>query len=382
MKRVMPGHVIGIVGGNHQGRLLALAAKNLGLKVALLDPDKYCPAADLSDWHVLADYTDDMGMLNLAEKADLMTFTSQKTSRDAVEKLRDIIPIPQSSELLDLVDNRLLLKSYFEESNINIAPYHVIGESADLDLAIDAIGLPAVLKPIASPLGKKRIQVIKNLSDIRDSIDLLASGPCLLESFIDCDATISVTVAGNGSGTFEVFPVVANQYNGTGDYQGTIVPAPIELDVTVEAKRLAEQLALNLKLRGVMTVEMFVSNFGIIYVNSISHGPQPVGDYTLNVGQYSQYEAHLRGLLEWPLPPFHLTSRCVTVPIHQYQLADCVAMIKETSHWFYHFDRLTERKSEDVVGHLAIVTDDITAALNELNKTEIWDDMLPIQGGN
>lgn len=382
MGQFMPGQVLGIVGGGHQGRLLALAAKNLGLKVALLDPDKYCQAADLSDWHVLAEYSDDIGMVNLAEKAEWLTFCSNKIAVPSIEKLRPVIAIPQSSDLLELSGNRLLLKKYLEESNINITPYHVIGESADLDIAIDKIGLPAIIKPLKPINGETQSHVMMTLADIRNVVPLLASGPCLLESFVECETTLSVSILGNGTGEFEVFPVVANQYDETGAYHGTLVPAPVAIDVVVEAKRLAEQLALGLKLKGIMTIELFVTKFGVIYLNSMSHGPQSVTDYSLNVGQYSQYEGHLRGLFGWPLPAYHLTSRCVSLPIRQGKLEACLAQGDLTDNWFYHLDRLTDRKAEDIVGHINVVTDDLTTTLAQINETKIWETLDPVQGGN
>lgn len=369
----LPGHTLGIVGGGHQGRLLALAAKNIGLKVGVLDPDKYCPATDIVDWHILASETDEAGLISLAEKSDMITFTCETVDLTVLKRLQHEVTLPQSFELLELSQNRLLSKRYFEESNINIAPYQLIGDSADLDLAIESIGLPGIVKPIHHMSRKQQSYQVKTMTDIRHLVEPLGTGPCLLESMIDYERLIAVSVVGNGSGEFEVLPIVDLRTNKYGHFQRAVVPAAITLDVALEIERLAEKIATDLKVRGMLTIEMFVTEIGIIYVNTLHHGPHVGYDYTLNHGSYSQYEAHLRGLLGWPLPTFEQSKRCVSLPVKQEQLSQLLTVIPSQKEWYYHLDRPTLRQNEDIVGHVNIVTNDLSQALEAIQQTEIWE---------
>ncbi|QIL46932.1 ATP-grasp domain-containing protein [Vagococcus coleopterorum] len=373
----IPGHTVGIVGGGYQGRMLAMAAKNMGFRVSILDPNKQCAAADIADVHVLAATTDESGLISLAEKSDVLTFACNSINIEAVKSLKNHIAIPQNIELLELAQNRLLAKKYFEESNINITPYEVIGESADLDLAIESIGLPAVLKPVEQQDGKKQSFFINSLMDIRNSLELLASGPCLLESQVDYKRAIAVSVVGNSTGNYQVMPIVEISPDPTGRFHRGIVPARIHDEVAAEVNRIAEEMALSFKVQGVLTVEMFITEFGVIYVNSLNHGPHDSGDYSLNLGVLSQYEAHLRGLFFWPIPAQKLLSSGITLPIQQKQLVDSISMIPFHENWFYHFDGVMSHKPEEIVGHLTVVTEDVTESLKEIEQTNIWEDIFP-----
>lgn len=374
----IPGQTIGIVGGGHQGRLLALAAKRLGFKVSILDPDKNCAAANVADWLILSKLTDESGLISLAEKSDILTFACQSINLNALKNVKSVVTIPQNFELLDLAQNRLLTKKYFEETNINITPYEVIGESADLDIAIDTIGLPAVIKPINQESGKKQSFIVKSIEDIRHSLELLASGPCLLEAMVDYETAIAVSVVGNGSGDYQVLPITEITSNISGEYHRSVVPARIENEVMAEVTRIAEEIALSFKVRGIITIEMFVTEFGVIYVNSLNHGPHDSNDYTLNMGAYSQYEAHLRGLFTWPIPEYRLTGKGITLPVQQRQLVECLSMIPFKDQWYYFFDNGTGRRNgNEIVGHVTILTDNVNTSMLDIEKTLIWEEDFP-----
>lgn len=378
----IPGQTVGIVGGGHKGRLLALTAKSMGFKVSILDPDKDCAASNVADWHILSKTTDESGLLSLAEKSDIITFACNSVNLNAMKSIGNVVVIPQKHELLELSQNRLLTKKYFEETNINITPYELIGESADLDLAIDAIGLPAIIKPVTQKLGKKQSFVIKSIEDIRHSIELLASGPCLLEAMLDYRMAVAVSVVGNGTGEYKVLPISEITSDPTGTYHRSVTPARLETEVMTEVNRIAEEIALSFKVRGLITIEMFITEYGVIYVNSLNHGPHDSADYTLDLGPVSQYQAHLRGIFGWPVPKYELTSEAVSILVQKNKLVDCLSMIPFKENWFYYFDGTSQRLENEVIGHITVVAEDSKMALKDIEKTLIWDGIFPFEGGN
>ena len=258
---IVPGQVIGIIGGGEISRMLTLAAKSMGFQVGILDPFKGCPASQIADWQMIGDSSDSEALLKMADKCDVLTFEVENEDMDTLTVIEDIVSVPQGSEFLAITQDRLLEKSFLDTMNINIAPYATIVLPTDIEEAITEIGFPCVLKTTQGGYKNKQQYILYNPSDIANSLPLLHTGPCLLEAYIPYEQEISVVIAGNRQGEIRMFPFSENQYVGT-KLEKTIMPARLSDDILEEAKRTAHLIAQEINLCGVMGIELFITDNG------------------------------------------------------------------------------------------------------------------------
>ncbi|EOT47546.1 MULTISPECIES: 5-(carboxyamino)imidazole ribonucleotide synthase [Enterococcus] len=368
---LMPGATIGIVGGGQLGRMMAMSAKTMGFRVGVLDPTNDCPAAQVADWHIVADYEDTLALGELAKRSDVLTYEFENVSVEALNHLSADASIPQGTDLLAITQDRLLEKAFLEEQNIVIAPYATIISPTDIQDAIDSLGYPCVLKQTRGGYDGKGQLVLKSRSDVSEAMTLLRQGTCELEAWIPFEKELSILVAGNGR-EFTTFPVVENVHRKNILYQ-TIAPARIPDEVVAEAKRIALVLAQALDLRGVLAVEMFLTASGSLYVNELAPRPHNSGHYTIEACTMSQFDAHIRGICGWPLAPVRQTTPAVMVNILGIELQKSYLMIPEKPHWQFHYYGKDKAKIYRKMGHITIPTQDLEQTLEEIKQTKIWE---------
>lgn len=314
VKPLLPGAVIGIVGGGQLGRMMTISAKEMGFRVGVLDPAEDCPTAQVADWHIVAAYDDVFALEEMARRCDVITYEFENVSVDALNAIIYSANVPQGTDLLAITQDRLMEKAFLEENNIVIAPYETIISPTDIQDAIDSIGYPCVLKTTRGGYDGKGQYVLYSTADLAPSMNLLRSGTCELEAWIPFEKEISVMVAGNGSGEFMVFPVVENIHRNNILHE-TIAPARVATEVSQEAQRIARVIAKALDLRGVLAIEMFLTKTGSIYVNELAPRPHNSGHYSIEACSQSQFDAHIRGICGWPLGEVKLLSDAVMVNI-------------------------------------------------------------------
>lgn len=371
----IPGQTIGIIGGGHQARLLTLSAKSMGFHVGILDPDEWCSASEIADWHIVADTNRQSALMNMAAKCDLLTFSNENINTEFISNISDFVTISQSLELIEISQNRVFARSFLENSNINIAPYVLISEFGDIEDSVDAIGFPCVLKSSRYMWeGSAQQYVLNDMSDIRNCLPLLQEDTCILEAQITDKIDISVTIVGNGNGDYVKFPVVETVYKEDGSFVRATVPASIPPEVSEEAQRIAEELAMILSVQGLLTVNLFVTSSGLIYVNSISSGPHCSGYYSMEASNLSQFDAHIRGIAGWKLPDISLYTPAITLNIAGNQSTETISCIPFNSNWYHHYYGNTAKEQADSVGHVTILTEDVSDELQKIKKTRIWDD--------
>ncbi|MTD41762.1 5-(carboxyamino)imidazole ribonucleotide synthase [Erwinia sp. CPCC 100877] len=369
---LLPGQMIGIIGGGQLGRMIALSAREMGFRVGVLDPTADCPAAQVADWHLMADYDDLEALKELAQRAQVLTYEFENVDVGALLQVENLVNIPQGTDLLAITQDRLLEKSFLEESNIVIAPYATIVSPTDIQDAIDGIGYPCVLKTTRGGYDGKGQFVLYSSSDLVPAMDLLRKSTCVLEAWIPYEKEISVLVSGNGRGEYTVFPVVENIHRNNILHE-TIAPARVEEEVMEEAQRIARVIAEKIGLAGTLAVEMFLTSNGGIYVNELAPRPHNSGHYTIEACSISQFAAHVRGICGWPLPEVHLLSPAVMVNILGNELNETLELIPEKADWNFHYYGKAETKPGRKMGHITILSEDLFETLEEIYQTNIWD---------
>lgn len=371
-KPVLPGQMIGIVGGGQLGKMMALSAKEMGFRIAVLDPSVDCPAAQVADWHLLAEYNDLEALEELANRSEVVTYEFENVDVDSLVHIQPMVDIPQGTDLLAITQDRLLEKSFLESNNIVIAPYATIVSPTDIQDAIDGIGYPCVLKTTRGGYDGKGQYVLYSPSDLAPSMNLLKEGTCVLEAWIPFEKEISVLVSGNGQGDIETFPVGENIHRNNILHE-TIVPARVDDEVIEEAQRIARLIAKEVNLAGTLAVEMFLTNNGGIYVNELAPRPHNSGHYTIEACSFSQFDTHIRGICGWSIPTIELLSDAVMVNIMGDEIFETMDFVTEKMNWHFHYYGKTEAKPARKMGHITILTDDIFETLEEIYQTSIWD---------
>jgi 5-(carboxyamino)imidazole ribonucleotide synthase len=368
----MPGATIGIVGGGQLGQMMALAAKEMGFRVGVLDPTDDSSAAQVANWQIVANYNDKKALERLAKSCDVLTYEFENVDVKALVTIQDKISIPQGTELLAITQDRLLEKAFLEEENIIIAPYATIVHPIKIQNAIKDIGYPCVLKTTRGGYDGKGQYVIASIADMAPAMNLLRLGTCVLEAWIPFVKEISIQIAGNGQGDYTLFPVVENIHRNNILHE-TIAPANVLDEVIEEAKRIALVIAESLNLAGVLCIEMFLTQEGGIYVNELAPRPHNSGHYTIEACSISQFTAHIRGIAGWPLPKIKQLSQAVMVNIIGDEYYDTQALIAKKANWNFHYYSKHEVKAKRKMGHLTILTENIFETLEEIYQSGVWD---------
>ena len=313
-KVILPGQTIGIIGGGQLGRMMALAAKASGFKIAVLDPTLNCPCGQVADIEITANYDDLNALQQLAKVSDVITFEFENISGEALDTLMSHAYVPQGSELLKTSQNRIIEKRTITESGAKVAPYAVVRTEGDLYEQADVIGYPCVLKTATGGYDGKGQHVIKSKEDLEEAAKLVQQSDCVLEKWIAFSKEISVIVARNVNGETKVFPVAENIHQDNILHQ-SIVPARISKETEQLALEQAILIANSMKMVGILAVEMFVTKDGGIYINEIAPRPHNSGHYTMEACETSQFEQHIRAVCNWKLGDTTLLKPVVMVNI-------------------------------------------------------------------
>ncbi|MCY7979690.1 5-(carboxyamino)imidazole ribonucleotide synthase [Bacillus inaquosorum] len=321
---INPGAVIGIIGGGQLGKMMAVSAKQMGYKVAVVDPVKDSPCGQVADVEITAHYNDREAIRKLAEISDIITYEFENIDYDALHWLKDHAYLPQGSELLLITQNRETEKKAIQAAGCEVAPYSIVKTKDELKQAVQELGLPAVLKTCRGGYDGKGQFVIKEEAQIEQAAALLEHGTCILESWVSFEMELSVIVVRSVNGEISTFPAAENIHHNNILFQ-SIVPARVEEGIQKKAAELAVKLAEELNLVGPLAVEMFLTEDGELLVNELAPRPHNSGHYTLDLCETSQFEQHIRAICGLPLGKTDLLKPGMMVNL----LGDEVKLVEE-----------------------------------------------------
>ncbi|MCY9259242.1 5-(carboxyamino)imidazole ribonucleotide synthase [Bacillus spizizenii] len=321
---IYPGAVIGIIGGGQLGKMMAVSAKQMGYKVAVIDPVKDSPCGQVADIEITAHYNDREAIRKLADISDIITYEFENIDYDALHWLKGHAYLPQGSELLLITQNRETEKKAIQAAGCEVAPYSIVKTNDELKQAVQELGLPAVLKTCRGGYDGKGQVVIKEETQIEQAVALLEHGTCILESWVSFKMELSVIVVRSVNGEIATFPAAENIHNNNILFQ-SIVPARVEEGIQKKAADLAVKLADELNLVGPLAVEMFLTEDGELLVNELAPRPHNSGHYTLDLCETSQFEQHIRAVCGLPLGKTDLLKPGMMVNL----LGDEVKLVEE-----------------------------------------------------
>ena len=370
-KFIPQGSTIGIIGGGQLGQMMGLDAKQTGMKVIILDPTPHCPAGQVADEQIVAPYADTKAIEKLADKADVLTYEFENVDLNALEGVQDRVYLPQGTNLLYTTKNRLREKNFLRQAGVKTAPFMAVHTSAELKDAVKKIGYPAVLKTSEGGYDGHGQEVLRNKDDLDKCAPILATGDCILEGWVPFNRECSVMVGRNEDGEITAFPVSENIHHDE-ILHLSIVPARISSELQQKAQKIAVQIAQAINLRGILGVEMFVTDDGEIYINELAPRPHNSGHYSIEACNFSQFAIHNRAICNWPLPQVELLKPVVMVNVLGQHVNGVRQQIQKKANWHFHDYGKAEVRHNRKMGHVIILTDDIEATLAEIDNTGIW----------
>ena len=371
-ERLLPGDVIGIVGGGQLGRMMALSAKYMGLRVGVLDPTEDCPTAQVGDFQIVADYDDKEAIRELAERSDVLTYEFENVDADALDAVRDIVAIPQGTDLLRVTQNRIAEKTFINEHGIETAPWRAVNSREELDAALEEIGFPAVLKTCEGGYDGHGQIVLREPADLADVWPDDAFPPAILEGFVNFAFEASILVSGNGK-DYRTFPIVHNIHRNNILHM-TLAPAKVSENVARTAHELAIELARGFELAGTLAIELFVTPEGKVIVNELAPRPHNSGHYTIEACDFDQFDMYILGICGWSLPQPKLLSPAVMVNVLGQHVEPTRAAAPEHPEWHVHDYGKAVVKHNRKMGHITVLCDDPACAAELLEATHCWDE--------
>lgn len=370
---ILPGRTIGILGGGQLGRMMAISAKEMGYKVAVLDPKENSPCGQVADIEIIGAYNDLEAAKRLSEVSDVITYEFENIDADLAEWLVDNSYLPQGSKLLAITQDRQFEKEAIVNSNLKVAPYRLIDSKEKLTNALADIGFPAVLKTCRGGYDGKGQSVIRSETDIEMAVnDVLSKGKCVLEKWIPFDKEISVIVTRNVSGEIITFPVAENIHVDN-ILSASIVPARVDNTIQDRAKAMAVELGKSIELVGTLAVEMFLTHEGEIYINELAPRPHNSGHYTMNACETSQFEQHIRAVCNWPLGSTKLVQPAVMMNILGEHLKPVLKEVSSYKRGKLHLYGKEEAKEKRKMGHITFIGEKVETILEEIKDLGIWE---------
>ena len=370
-KVILPGQTIGIIGGGQLGRMMALSAKEMGYKIAVLDPTPNSPCGQIADFEITAEYSDLNAISQLAELSDVITYEFENIDVKALEYLEGNSYLPQGSELLKLTRNRLTEKTAIQNLGIQVAPFRLVENEAHFFEAISIIGLPAVLKTTTGGYDGKGQVVIKSEAAFEEALSLIAKQQCILEGWVPFEKELSIIVARNLNGDVNTFPIAENVHFNQILHTSS-VPANITESVKSTVDQYAEKIASSFHLVGVLAIELFVTNDGQVFVNELAPRPHNSGHYSMNAGETSQFNQHVRAICNLPLGSTELLKPVVMVNILGEHVEEVLKVMKQDSSLKVHLYGKEESKKGRKMGHINIMAASTEEAMKKVEELGIW----------
>jgi 5-(carboxyamino)imidazole ribonucleotide synthase len=304
---ILPGSTIGILGGGQLGRMTAMAARSLGYRIHVMDPDPSCPARFVVDACFEGDWDDARAAADLARGSDVVTLEIEQVSLACLEAAGQYAPVRPSRALMRIIQDRVLQKDWLRDHGFPVGPYRAIQNEAELLDAVNALGGRCFIKTAQGGYdgrGQAKIGFDNPPrevdSEVREAWLALGKRPCVAEQALDLEKEISVMVARAPNGEVKSFPSAANHHENQ-ILVWSVIPSSIPTELEHRTETLALELANELELEGLLAVEMFLTKQGALLMNELA--PRPHNSYHASERACvtSQFEQVVRAVCDLPL---------------------------------------------------------------------------------
>jgi 5-(carboxyamino)imidazole ribonucleotide synthase len=305
-KLILPGATIGIFGGGQLGRMTAMAARGMGYRILVLDPDPACAARFVVDGCIEAGWDDSREAANLARGCDVVTLEIEQISPGSMEAAASYAPVRPSGAMLAVIQDRIEQKDWLRRHGFPVGEYRAVRSLGELRGAVAALGGKCFCKSATGgydgrgqgKVGFRKGAVVED--EIRAAWEALGERAGVAEKAVDLEREISVLVARAPNGEVKVYPPALNHHEEQ-ILAWSVIPAPIPAEMAQGAREIAAAIADTFLLEGILAVEMFCTKDGELLVNELA--PRPHNSYHASERACvtSQFEQLVRAVCDLPL---------------------------------------------------------------------------------
>ena len=365
---------VGIIGGGQLGKMIAHEARRMSLKVIVLDPTEGCPASRIADEQIVANFKDENAIMRLAAKCDVLTYEIELANSAALKQLETKnYPVRPAPETLYMIQNKYRQKLFLKEHRIDVPDFELVQSEEHLYQLCKKFGLPIMLKASENSYDGRGNFLITSDSKVHEAFNYFPRTELMAEKFVSFSKEISIMVARNPSGHITSFPVAENIHKNS-ILDTSIVPARISHKVELKAKRMAEMTMHVLQGAGIFGIEMFITTKGDVLVNEVAPRPHNSGHYSNEACSISQFEQHLRAILDLPLSKPELLCPAVMVNILGNERSSGSYVIEGLTKLFsvpgvklYVYGKKTSKPGRKL-GHITATGDSVKEALARATK--------------
>jgi 5-(carboxyamino)imidazole ribonucleotide synthase len=365
---------LGILGGGQLGKMLLYDAKRYDLHTKVMDSNKYAPCNKIADDFIIGDITDYDDVINFGNSVDLITVEIENVNTDALEFLeksgKKVYPSPKN---LRIIQNKSDQKNFYSKNNLPTSRFknYLNIEELKRNFLHDNFEFPFVWKSSRFGYDGKGVKIIKNIEDLDFSYD----HQCLIEEKVSIKKELSVIVSRNTDGQIKCFPVVEMEFNEKSNLvEYVMCPANISKQTEEKAIIIASEIAKKFEMVGLLAVELFVTNEDEILINEVAPRPHNSGHHTIECCVTSQFDQHIRSILNLPLGETGILIPGIMVNLVGENMEEGNVNYKNINDIFdipgvyIHIYGKKKSRLNRKMGHITIVNKDINKAI-EIGKS-------------
>ncbi len=356
---------IGILGGGQLGKMMSIAVADWHLELSFLDQSKDFPAGIFTHSFTEGLFKNYEDVYNFGQTVDLLTIEIEHVNTDALKALaREGKIIHPAPEKLELIKDKGLQKSFYQQHQLPTSPFQLMDSKTSILQALENgdLSYPFVQKTRTAGYDGKGVAVLKNEKDAQKIMD----APSVIEEMVDIEKELAVIVARRPSGEVKAYPVVEMEFNPVANLvEFLICPAQINKAIAEKATQLSIEVAEKMDICGLLAVELFLDKKGEVLINEVAPRPHNSGHHTIDSCYTSQFEQHLRAIMDVPLGSTKLKTKGVMVnllghpdhkgPAFYDGLEECLGMEGVNVHIY----GKTMTKPYRKMGHVTVIGDDL-----------------------
>ncbi|MCE2495304.1 MAG: 5-(carboxyamino)imidazole ribonucleotide synthase [Flavobacteriales bacterium] len=367
---------LGVLGGGQLGKMMLTETRKYDLRTKVMDPSPEAPCRIGSNEFEVGDLKDEARVLEFAKNVDVLTIEIEHVSTEALRKIKASgTPVHPDPEVLAIIQDKGTQKDFYSEKGIPTAPFELVNTREE---ALSAIrsgrwNLPCVWKSRTGGYDGFGVSVLRTDADLAN----IGDGPGLLEEMVPFEMELAVVVARNPSGEVKSYPVVEMEFHPTANQvEYVLAPARVFDEVAEKARALAQRTASELGICGLLAVELFLTKEGDILVNEVAPRPHNSGHWTIEGAYTSQFEQHIRGILNLPLGSTELKAPAVMVnlvgaeghngPVRYEGIGDVLHMEGAYPHIYGKKDMRPFRK----MGHVTVIAPEMADARKKAEEVK------------
>jgi 5-(carboxyamino)imidazole ribonucleotide synthase len=377
MEKIVTSNLkLGIIAGGQLGKMLIQEASKWDLVTYVLDNDENCPAKSIASFYIKGSNIDFDSVYQFGKMVDILTFEIENVNIEALKKLKsEGLRIAPAPDILKLIQDKGLQKEFYKNNGIPTSAFKIYESKATILNGIDKgeINLPFVQKLTKGGYDGHGVTVINSKNDLTK----LLSGVSVIEEKVEIEKEISVIVARNRKGEIKSFPVVEMYFDPIANLVDELIcPASITVEQSEKAVNIASEIIELLNMEGLLAVEFFIDSKGEVIVNEVAPRPHNSGHHTIESIITSQFEQHLRAILNLPLGSTKIKLPSVMInilgadgyegPVIYEGLSESLAIDGVKIHLYGKKITKPNRK----MGHVTIMSSSINCALKKAEKVK------------